>query len=89
LPADPTILENFAYRDRLRLYRGAITAEELLGDRASRDPVQLVTQGYGVANWHFVNGRTGDARALWRKIVVGTQWNAFGFIAAEAELARD
>jgi hypothetical protein len=41
-----------------------------------------------VGNWHFYNGRAAEAEAIFRQIVAGGQWGAFGFIAAEAELAR-
>ena len=33
-------------------------------------------------------GRTAEALAIWRRIVNGSYWAAFGFIAAEAELYR-
>jgi hypothetical protein len=50
--------------------------------------VEDASAAYGVANWHWYNGRRVEAQALWTRIVAGGQWGAFGTIAAEAELAR-
>jgi hypothetical protein len=46
------------------------------------------TAAYGIGNWHFYNGRAAEAEAVFRRIMGGGQWAAFGYIAAEAELAR-
>ena len=46
------------------------------------------TGAYGVGNWHLYNNRRADAERVFRQIVAGGQWGAFGYIAAEAELAR-
>jgi tetratricopeptide (TPR) repeat protein len=80
------VLENKAYWNRLLMYKGEKKPEELLGPKD--DPVDLATYGYGVANWHLYNGEMGRAREIFEKVVAGPQWNAFGYIAAEVELAR-
>ena len=46
------------------------------------------TIGFGVANWHLVEGNAEAAREIIQRIVDGDPWNAFGYIAAETELAR-
>jgi tetratricopeptide (TPR) repeat protein len=74
------------YYDRLMMYKGAKKPEELLA--AGKDPVSKATLAYGVANWYLYNGRKDEAKALFQKIVTGPNWMPFGFIAAEAELAR-
>jgi tetratricopeptide (TPR) repeat protein len=81
------ILENQAYHRRLLMYKGLEKPEALL-DMASPDPTQIATQGYGVANYYFVTGDTARARRVFEQIVAGAGWNAFGFIAAEADLHR-
>jgi tetratricopeptide (TPR) repeat protein len=84
--ADMTILENTAYHRRLLMYRGELPADSLM--RAdTNDPVQLATYGYGVANWRLVEGDTAAADVLFRRIVEQPGWAAFGYIAAEAEIA--
>ena len=79
--------ENDAYYTALRFYQGALTEAQALEGSASQDN-RLATVGYGVANVHLVNGRTARACTLLRDIVDTPTWQAFGAIAAEAELAR-
>ena len=43
---------------------------------------------YGVGAWYLVNGRDADARRVFDQILAGTDWPSFGFLAAEAEVAR-
>ena len=81
------ILENQAYHRRLLMYKGLEKPEALL-DTASPDPVQIATQGYGVANYYLVTGNAARAREVFQTITSGAGWNAFGFIAAEADLQR-
>jgi tetratricopeptide (TPR) repeat protein len=81
------ILENTAYHRRLLMYKGLEKPEALL-NTATPDPTQIATQGYGVANYYLVTGDQAKARGVLEKIVAGAGWNAFGFIAAEADLAR-
>jgi tetratricopeptide (TPR) repeat protein len=83
---DLKVIENHSYWHRLLLYKGEKTAEELLGPRD--DGVELATYGYGVGNWYLYNGQREKALEVFRRVVAGPQWAAFGFIAAEAELAR-
>jgi tetratricopeptide (TPR) repeat protein len=85
---DMRILENDAYHKRLLLYKGELPADSVLAFD-NPDPVQVATYGYGVANWHLYNGRREQAAQLFRRILEGRNWAAFGFIAAEAELARE
>lgn len=81
------ILENGAYHRRLLMYKGLATPESLL-DTSAADDTTIATQGYGVANYYLVHGDTARARALLQRITQGRGWNAFGFLAAEADLAR-
>jgi tetratricopeptide (TPR) repeat protein len=83
---DMRILENDAYHRRLLMYRGIVPADSLVRAGAG-DAVQVATYGYGVANWYLYNGDRHAAETLFRRILEGPNWAAFGFIAAEAELA--
>ena len=83
---DLKVIENDAYWNRLLMYKGLKTPEELLGPKD--DPVDLATYGYGVGNWYLYTGQPDRARQLFEKVTAGPQWNAFGFIAAEVDLAR-
>lgn len=83
------ILENTAYHQRLLMYKGEVKPESLLQTSGGEaDAVQIATQGYGVGNWYLVNGDAAKAKAIFEKVLTGSSWGAFGFIASEAELAR-
>lgn len=83
---DMRILENDAYHRRLLMYKGLLPPDSVMPPNAE-DPVQLATYGYGIANWHLYNGDRYTAETLFRRILHGPNWAAFGYIAAEAELA--
>jgi tetratricopeptide (TPR) repeat protein len=80
------VREDRTYLNRLLLYKGVYTPEDLL--RAGGDPLTRDTYGYAVGNWYFYDGREAEARAAWERVVASPQWPAFGHVAAEAELAR-
>ena len=81
------ILENGSYHRRLLMYKGLEKPEVLL-DTAKADDTTIATQGYGVGNYYFVTGNTAKAREVFEKVTSGAGWNAFGYIAAEADLTR-
>jgi tetratricopeptide (TPR) repeat protein len=76
-----------AYAQRLRLYRGEIGPDAVLGPADTTD-VAVATLAYGVGNWHLVRGDTARARTWFERSVASGGWPAFGFIASEAELRR-
>ena len=84
---DMDILENDSYHKRLLMYKGVLEPEDVL-DADTADDVAIATQGYGVGNWYFYNGDVARAKAIFERVVSGTAWAAFGFIAAEADLKR-
>ena len=44
---------------------------------------------YGVANWHLLEGRQEEGNAVMdRLLALDSQWASFGYIAAEADVAR-
>ncbi len=86
---DMAVVENQAYHRLMLLYKGELSPDSVLtlgpdGEMSVTD----ASAAYGVANWHFYNGRREQAVRLFQRIVAGGQWGAFGTIAAEAELAR-
>lgn len=80
--------ENEAYYATLRFYKGAIPESQLLDSAAGTQDNRLSTVGYGIANFHMVNGNTTRGCALLQQIVETPTWSAFGFLAAEADLVR-
>lgn len=83
------VIENGTYHQLLLMYKGEIPPDSLLrSGPGGAMSVTDATAAYGVGNWHLFNGRRDQAETIFRRIVVGGQWGAFGYIAAEAELAR-
>ncbi|MFK7845090.1 MAG: tetratricopeptide repeat protein [Rhodothermales bacterium] len=83
------IIENHAYHRRLMMYKGERTPASLLSVEAGDDrSLNLATQGYGVGNWYLYNDQPDKARAIFKEVLQGDYWAAFGYIAAEAELVR-
>ena len=83
------IIENESYYSRIKMYQGKISPEELLDlENPDSDLLNLVTQGYGVANYYKINGNEEKYFEILNKIIDTGYWTAFGFIAAEANLFR-
>jgi len=84
------IIENDSYLKRLQLYKGKIPVDSVLSVSSVNDDVALAlaTQGYGVGNWYLYHGDTTKAVEIFEQVVTGKHFSAFGFIAAEADLAR-
>lgn len=82
-----TVGENEAYYTAIRFYRGAVSEAEAMTPRTANEN-RLVTVGYGIAVHHLAEGRRAEGCALLRRIAAEPNWNAFGVIAAEVDLAR-
>ena len=81
------VKENKSYYDRLLFYKGLKAEADLVNVEKATD-LEIATVGYGIGNWHLYSGNRAKAEEYFRRIVAGKYWPAFGFIAAEAELAR-
>jgi tetratricopeptide (TPR) repeat protein len=89
IPERLDVIENQDYERLLRMYQGRVSPASLLEEAGkSGSAVSFATVGYGVGNWDLTNGRTSEAVSLYRRILAGGDWAAFGDIAAEADLAR-
>lgn len=88
IPARMDVIENETYHRLLLLYKGEMPADSVLRlDASGEMSVTDATAAYGIGNWHLYNGRPAEARRIFERIVAAGQWGAFGYIAAEAELA--
>jgi tetratricopeptide (TPR) repeat protein len=81
------VVESQSYLRRLLMYKGVEKPQNLLDD-VNANPLDLVTQGYGVAMWYLHEGDTQKAMQILEEIIETNYWAAFGYIAAEADLAR-
>jgi len=83
---DLDVIENIPYHKLLLMFGGEIAPEELV--KTDPNTTDGATILYGIGNWYFINGQPEKAYPLWQKIIDGSQWSAFGYIAAEADVAR-
>ena len=81
------VTENKSYFDRLLFYKGLKKETEIVNVEKATD-LEIATVGYGIGNWYLYNGDRAKAEEYFKRIVAGKYWPAFGFIAAETELAR-
>ncbi|MCP3903071.1 MAG: hypothetical protein GY715_05485 [Planctomycetes bacterium] len=88
--ADMDVIENHGYHQLLLLFKGETTLEAVTGGDAPPvgRAIENATVAYGVAMWRILDGGAERPAPLFKEIIAGDAWPAFGFIAAEAELAR-
>ncbi len=79
------IVENGTYHRLLLHFAGTAP---LAPDDSAATSLDRATAGYGLGAWALVNGDTVAARSLFQRARAGGNWPAFGYLAAEAELAR-
>lgn len=77
-----------------RFYQGALSEQAVLPPKpANPNDVEAElafdTVTYGVGNWHLYNNHdTKRAAALFKQVVAGNAWNAWGFVGSETDLVR-
>lgn len=79
------VIENTSYYRLCLFYRGDVKLEQIRGSVSADAGGAAVA--YGIANWHFYNGRHEMGVALMNDLLSTDNWPAFGFIAAEADVA--
>ncbi len=85
ITADMQVIENTVYHNLCLFYKGEITLDEMLGDDA--DSPTGAAAAYGIANWYYYNGDDEQAQTRLESLLATDGWSAFGYIAAEADLA--
>lgn len=83
----------YFYLRLLHFYQGQLTEPAVLpAPPAKPDDLEAElafdTVSYGVGNWHIYHGSRSDALPLFKRVVEGEAWNAWGFIGSELELQR-
>ncbi len=85
--AEDELLENHTYRDLLLHFRGDLPAEAVLP--ADGEGLASVTALYGLGAHALLLGDTVEASRRFQEILERPdQWPAFGFVSAEAEVAK-
>lgn len=85
--AGMTIVENHEYLDILLMYISGDDSK-LIEKTQNQETLSNSTVGFALGTYYLLNGKKQKAKELFEKVVAGNQWSSFGFIAAEAELAR-
>ncbi len=86
ISADMNIIENMSYHELCLLYKGEMEIENMMA--ANGDDPSNAAVAYGIANYFYYNGDRQRSDEMLQRIVSGSSWSAFGFIAAEADLAN-
>lgn len=84
---DMDVIENEAYYRLLMVYKGGASRESL---KTSAKDTDAVTIGYALGNMSIADGRVEEGVKQLKSLLAkhADQWPAFGYIAAEADVAR-
>jgi len=83
---DMNVIESMPYHQLCLMYKGEAETGRVLTSNitdAGGDSAK-----YGIANWHYYNGRLDEAKTGFEDMVATSGWASFGRIAAESDLAR-
>ena len=84
---DMEIIENHDYYDILLMYK--TNDETRLAEKTqNQETLSNATLGFALGTYYQLKGETSAAKEVFEKVVAGKQWSSFGYIAAEAELAK-
>lgn len=84
---DAPVLEYHAYHQLCLVHKGELDGDATWAAMAP-DSVDYASFGYGLGNWHWLQGRKERALEIWKQCAQAKQWAAFGRIAAEVEVAN-
>lgn len=84
------IIENMAYHQNLLVFKGVQPVDVLLEkfpEQVAMD-IDVVTKANAAGQYFLLNGDKVRAHEIFQQILGSEVWPAFGYIAAEAEIAR-
>jgi hypothetical protein len=76
------------YYECLKMFKGELAPEDIIGDKDEEDQLSLVTTGFGVANEYMFRGEYDKYVELLERVVATNAWSGFGYISAEIDLKR-
>ena len=83
---DMNVIESMPYHQLCLLYKGEAETGRVLDANVTEAGGDSAM--YGIANWHYYNGRADEAKAGFEDMLTKSGWASFGRIAAESDLAR-
>lgn len=84
---DMPVIENHSYYKACLFYKGLIGLDSLYNPNAATTASNSA-MAYAAANWMYYTGNRKKAAEIFEKIMSGTDWASFGYIAAETDLAK-
>lgn len=76
---------NIAYYKRLLMYKGLLTPEELLPENEELSDIEIVTRGFGLSNYYFLEGNMDKSNKIIDKVLNIKDkkcHTAFGYVAS-------
>lgn len=86
--ADMDVIENHDYLELLLMYKREVMSASVIESALEAGGVSGATKLYGVGNWRLYHNEPVRARAMFQAVLATDAWSAFGYAAAEAEVAR-
>ena len=83
---DMTVIESMPYHQLCLMYKGESESGTVMASNITAAGGDSAM--YGIANWHYYNGRPDEAKAGFEAMIDKSGWASFGRIAAESDLAR-
>ena len=86
---DLEVIENQSYYRLVQAYKSGVpraVVDSTLGMGAANP--SDASFAYGIANWVLYNGDTARAVRAFEQLMSGGSWASFGYLAAEADVAR-
>ena len=83
---DMTVIESMPYHQLCLMYKGESETGTVMSSNITAAGGDSAM--YGIANWHYYNGRLDEAKAGFEAMIEKSGWASFGRIAAESDLAR-
>lgn len=84
---DMKLIENEGYLTILLFYKQLQNPDELYQSLISNtNTLNNATLGFGLGNFYRLNGQPEKAKLILEKVVAGSQWGSFAFMAAEATM---
>ncbi|GJM10330.1 MAG: hypothetical protein DHS20C11_26060 [Lysobacteraceae bacterium] len=87
ITTDMNVIENHAYHRLCLFYKGVLAMDEVAEDDADNPGNAAIA--YGLANWANYSADQAEATARLNALLATDSWAAFGYIAAEADVAAE
>ena len=84
---DMNVIENFAYHKACLFYKGLLPLDSIYDSKAENNASNSAIK-YAVGNWFWYNGKPAQGKEIYHEILKGEDWASFGYLAAEADIAK-